>query len=323
MFAQRKTVDLVAVSPVEDNFPIKTVGDVIDAYLKDRYNPFSDRPCKTAKSIESHFVAVRAIWGHFTVEDFQKRSKARAKDQVEIWRRGAEMVPPLTTSTCRKRISQLKTAYKFCIEEELLSPSLMPVLKLPPQGAPRERVLTLAEIKAIMGEADSPRTEFHIRLVFHISLRTGQRQGAIHALQWSKHIDFETRTIRFRDTEEPNERSKKRRTSMPMDDVLFQMLWDAKEIADTDFVLERNGERVKSTYVGVKAMYARAGVVGAHRHDLRRTAATLLGDLKDAASFIGDTEAVTKRNYFHEKPEARLPQIQKLSDILDQARKAG
>jgi len=301
---------------------VRTVADVIAAYVADCENPYSERrKRKDVDGIKAHFIPTRALWGDMTIEEFQKGAKKRCSLQVEAWRRDLKW----ELGTCRKRLSQLKTAFKFCVEDELIPVGLMPIIKLPPKGPARERVLDMKELAALLRECDKPSTEPHIRLAVHLSLRTGQRQGAIHALRW-EHIDFENRVIRFRDTEAADERSKKRRTDMPMDDVLFDMLTVAKDNADTEWVLERNGRRVHSVYQGIRAVYKRAGIEGLTRHDLRRSAATMVfrdsGDMKLAANFIGDTEATTARHYAHATAADRIKPVEAISKILDQARRS-
>ena len=308
------------VSLEQPNKPILTVSDVIDAYMRDRENPYAERVCKNPKSIGYHFIPIRAVWGEMTVEAFKDKSKARVKAQGEEWRRAG-----WKQGTLRKRVSQLKTAFKFCVEEELLPSELMPVIKLPAQGPARERVLTMEELSRLLWYADQPETECHIRLNLHLSLRTGQRQSAQRDLKW-ENVDFTNRVVRYRDTETPDERSKKRRTSMPMDDALLAILTEAKENAETEWVLERHGRRVLSTYAGMKALYKRASIEGVHRHDLRRTAATLAhigtgGDMKAAAGFIGDTEAMAQKHYVHSGAETRLAPVIAISDVLAAARR--
>lgn len=154
--------------------------------------------------------------------------------------------------------------------------------------------------------------------------RTGQRQGALRDLKWG-HVDFDAGVIRFRDTEAPDERSKKRRTDMPMDAALRALLLEAKEAAESEFVLEWRGRSAGCTYHGLKALYARAGLKNLHRHDLRRTAATLAhrgtdGDMKAAAGFIGDTEQMTAKHYVQQPAETRLRPVVAVSDVLAQAR---
>jgi len=292
-----------------------TVNDIIDAYLKEKRNKFADRVCKDPESVAAHFIPLRAVWGTMTVKEFRKRSKTRVKEQVEKWRDEAKW----KISTCRKRISQLKTAFRYCVDEEIIKRKQMPVIKLPPQGAPRERFLDMKELAALLDAAESPDTEPHIRLCLHLSLRTGQRQSAIHALTWPL-VDFENRVIRFRDTEAPGERTKKRRTDMPMDDVLHDMLLEAKDDAETEFVLERHGRHVASTYAGMKALYERAGIEGVHRHDLRRTAATLAyrasGDMNLVANLLGDTPEMAAKHYAQTVASDRLKPVEAISSAL-------
>lgn len=182
------------------------------------------------------------------------------------------------------------------------------------------------ELKRLLWHADQPSTEPHIKYCLHLALRHGPRQSAIRDLKWSN-VDFENRVVRYRDTEAPEERSKKRRTDMPLDDALTALLLEAKENSETEWVMERHGRHVVSTYAGMKALYKRAGIENCHRHDLRRTAATLLhavtdGDMKTTASFIGDTEKMASTHYVHSGPETRLKPVQALSAIYDRARNA-
>lgn len=77
----------------------------------------------------------------------------------------------------------------------------------------------------------------------------------------------------------------------------------------------------------MKALYARAGLEGLHRHDLRRTAATLAhrgtdGDMRAAASFIGDTEQMARRHYVQDSAETRLKPVAAISNVLALARSA-
>ncbi len=299
-----------------------TVNDLCAAYLTDRRNPHAERRCKHPDSLETHLKPTRALWGAMTVAEFKDGAKRRVKLQCDAWR-GEGLSP----HTLRKRVSILRTVFRFAVEEEIIERGDEPVFKLPAQGAPRERYVDpVKELPALLKAADHPDTPDHIRLCLHLSLRTGQRQGAIRDLKW-EHVDFDARVIRFRDTEAPDERSKKRRTDMPMDDELAALLLNAKEAADTAFVLEWRGKPAGNTYHGMKALYARAGLEGLHRHDLRRTAATLAhrgcdGDMKAAAGFIGDTEQMAARHYVQDSAETRLKPVAAISSVLAQARAA-
>lgn len=257
-----------------------------------------------------------------TVGEFREGAKARLKATTTEWREAG-----LSQHTVRKRVSILRTVFRFAIEEELIPRELEPVFKLPAQGAPRERYVDpVKELPALLKAADHPDTPAHIRLCLHLSLRTGQRQGAIRDLRW-EHVDFDARVIRFRDTEAPDERSKKRRTNIPMCDDLVALLTAAKEAADSEFVLEWRGKSAGNVYHGMKALYRRAGLENLHRHDLRRTAATLAhrgtdGDMQAAAGFIGDTVAMAQKHYVADSAETRLKPVAAISNVLAQARQA-
>lgn len=298
-----------------------TVSAIFDAYLADRRNPFSDRKCKHPDSIAFHLVAARKEWGNMPVVDFKLGSKARIKAKVQEWR-----AANIAQATCRKRVQFVKTAFRFAVEEEIIPREDEPVIKLPANGPPRERFVDQErELPALLRAADKIKTPDHIRLQAELSIRTGQRRGAILALRWSQHIDFERRIIRFRDTEEIADRSKKRRTDQPMDQELFDLLVAAKERADCDYVIEWRGRPVKSTYSGMKALYKRAGIENLHIHDLRRTAATYVnrelgGDIGAAAGFIGDTEKVAAKHYVQDDAGTRLPQMHALARVMARAR---
>lgn len=311
-------------SPAAEAAPITslTVHDLCEAYLKDRRNPFAERRCKHPESLATHLKAARDLWGAMTVAEFAAGAKARVKAKTTEWREAG-----LSQHTVRKRISILRTVFRFAIEEEMIDRAQEPVFKLPAQGAPRERFVDpMKELPALLRAADHPDTPAHIRLCLHLSLRTGQRQGAIRDLRW-EHVDFDARVIRFRDTEAPDERSKKRRTDMPMDEELCALLAHAKEAAESEFVLEWRGRSAGNCYHGMIALYKRAGLSGLHRHDLRRTAATLAhrgtdGDMRAAAGFIGDTEQMAAKHYVQDSAETRLKPVTAISTVLAQARAA-
>lgn len=221
-----------------------TINALCEAYLTDRRNPFAERKCKHPDSLETHLKPTRALWGAMTVASFADGSKRRVKLQCDEWRASG-----LSPHTVRKRISILRTVFRFAVEDELIERGQEPVFKLPAQGMARERYVDpVKELPALLRAADHPDTPDHIRLCLHLSLRTGQRQGAIRDLKW-QHIDFGARVIRFRDTEAPDERSKKRRTDIPMDDELCTLLTQAKERAETEFVLEWRGRAPLATHI--------------------------------------------------------------------------
>lgn len=298
-----------------------TVDEICEKYLDDRRNPFADRPCKHADSLACHLKAPRALWGAMKIKEFRDGSRQRVKTQCEEWRRLG-----LSPHTIRKRIAILKTAFKFAVDEEIIKRGHMPVMKLPPNGAPRERVVDVqTELGPLLRELDRSKTPPHIRTLGHILLRTGVRRGAALSLKW-EHIDFDKREIRFRDTEAASERSKKRRGNKPMTDALFDVLQVAYEEREPgcDWVIQRNGKRVKNPYSALKALYRRAGLEDLWTHDLRRSSATYVhnetnGDLSAAAAHIVDTEATARKHYVQENVSVHMPSMLAVDAVLERA----
>lgn len=305
-------------------WPQITVNAVLDHYVADRHNPHAERRCKHPYSIEAHLKAVRAAWGEMLLQDFATGSKARVKTQVAAWKESGT-----AQSTCRKRISLLRTGFRLAVDDELINRAHEPVFKLPANGPPRERFLDdERELPALLAAADEMDTPWHTRGAVEIALRTGQRMGAIRDLCWAN-VDFERREIRFRDTEAIADRSKKRRGIKAMDDDLYRLMqWlYARRSDECDNVIHWRDKPCKSLYVGIKALYKRAGITDLRCHDLRKASATYVdislgGNLAQAASHIDDTEATAKRHYVQPNARASLPAIAAVSDVLAKARKS-
>lgn len=309
-------------APAAEAARVLTVSDLIDAYLADRHDPFSERPCKHPQSLSYHLKVSVALWGAMPVVEFTHGSKARVRAACQDWREAG-----LSPFTIRKRVSILKTVFRFAVEEETIARGDEPIIKLPPNGQPRERFVDAErELPALLKAADEMKTPDHLRLLIELALRTGQRRGAILALDW-RHIDFERRVIRFRDTEAANARSKKRRGDKPMDDALFALLQRAYEARDEscEAVISWRGKRVSNPYHGLVAVYQRAGLAGLRTHDLRRSSATYVhnetdGDLSAAARHIVDTEATARKHYVQESPHVHLGAINAVAGVLERAR---
>jgi len=92
-----------------------TVNQILDAYLREKRNPFAERVCLTAESIEHHLRAIRALWGEMTVEEFSRGCRQRVKEQVVAWRMAGWQ-----PNTCRTRLSKLRTAFNFAVNEEMI-----------------------------------------------------------------------------------------------------------------------------------------------------------------------------------------------------------
>lgn len=306
-----------------------TIGEICAAYLKAKKDPHGYKRCLVPMSVDYSLRRITRTWGHLTVDEFNKGTIARIEDAFSKW--SSEPDPrtkrPIKTGTIRKGLALFRAACQFAVKRELIARNQVPIFDLPPMGVPRERVVDAKkELPAILREAESDSTPYHIWLQTQLLLRLGCRVGALLDLEW-KHIDFENRVVLLRETQSAERRliNKKRRENSPMDNGLYKILKKAKKKSNgCTHVISWRGKPIKRSYAGQIAMYKRAGVEGLTRHDLRRTSATYVRDklgLSKAAEHIGDTVEMTRKHYAHSKPELKLKGIAKVSDVLRAASK--
>lgn len=305
------TAEAVPASPTFD--------ELCEAYLREKNNPHAYRRCKHPRSPATHLKQPRAAWGAMPIDAFRKGSPLRVQDQVTLWRESGT-----STSTCRKRCAHMRAVFRYAVKTQAIERGQEPVFELPPQAPPRERFVDpVTELGALLAAADDVRTPDHTRTSFYMLLVTGVRRGALLDLKWA-HVDFEKRVIRFRETEAPEDRSKKKRVDQPMDDLLFRILTEAKERARSDYVIEFNGKRCRTIYPALKRMFKRAGLPDLRIHDLRRSSATYvynsIGDLAKAANHIGDTEKMAEAVYVQKDFAKNLEGIRAVSGVLARAR---
>jgi len=303
--------------------PSPTLNEIFDAYLADRANPHAERPCQNHMALDYHLRASRKLWGPEKIKDFRKESRALVRTACEAWR-GAG----LAQHTIRKRVSVLKTAFRFAVRTELIRRNAEPIIDLPANGLPRERFVDPdKELASLLKAADEVATPDHIRLLIIGLFLTGVRRGAFLALTWDL-VDFEQNVIRFRDTQTPGKRSSnKRRGNKPMEGMLLDEMRHAylARHEACPFVIQYRGKRVKNPYAALKRVYRRAGLPDLWTHDLRRSSATYVhtetdGDLKAAANHIVDSEATARKHYVQEDPRVHLPAMRAVASVIERAR---
>ena len=125
-------------------------------------------------------------------------------------------------------------------------------------------------------------------------------------MRWSQNVDFERATLW------PGFKAggKRRAAPVPMTDAARAWLTAARELADTDHVVEWAGGPVRSVRKALASAYARAGVgaVAAPQHILRHTAGAWMAQagvpLHEIARRLGHSSiATTERHYAHLHPD--------------------
>jgi integrase len=170
---------------------------------------------------------------------------------------------------------------------------------LPTGSAPRDRYLSKDEVEQLLSHVDTP----HVRLFIILAITTGARMGALLDLRWEQ-VDFKHRRVDFNAPR--REQTNKRRAVVPLNDRAYEALEEAARGALTDFVIEWNGERVKSIKKAVR-MAAKRSSVPCSPHVFRHTAGvwTAQADvpMQKISQFLGHTSTrVTERTYARYSP---------------------
>lgn len=264
-----------------------TVGDLCAAYLADRE---ADPHVAYPKAIANALRHVRGFFG-----DLPPSMVSPAT--VTLYTRQRRLAK-VTDGTISKELRFLRQAFKFGVRHGWIDRA--PEVSIPGEAAPRDRYLTRDEFARLWFHA-SP---LHLRVFLALAICTAARGKHILALTWDR-VDFEGGFIRYQPAR-PG--AKKRTAAIPMNAPLRSILTLAHQArGKSGRVVEWDGKPVLS----VRRAYGRAcelaGLSDAHRHDLRRTAASwaLQGgaSFDEVATMLGDTVETTRKHYAQWAPD--------------------
>lgn len=277
--AQRYLAKLAAI---QDEPPERfTVGDLCDAYLKDREE---DPTVKYPKAIANSLKHIKRQFGLLP----PSMVSPMGIKTYTIQRRKAGVMDP----TISKELRFLRQALKYGLRHGWMSGEL-PEIRLPGEGEARERYLSREEFARLWFHA-SP---LHLRVFLALAISTAARGKHILALTWDR-VDFDAGMVRYKKGESAN----KKTAPVPMNAPLRSILTKARNVAGSSgYVIEWDGKPVNS----VRKAYGRscrlAGLDDAHKHDLRRTAASwaLQGgaSFDEVATMLGDSVEITRKHY--------------------------
>lgn len=207
--------------------------------------------------------------------------------------------------TIREELQKLRAALRWAAGEGFI-PSIRP-WPIPLKVKPRDRWLTREETDALVAAAVEP----HARLYLIVALHTAARSSAILELPWQA-VDLERRIVAF-----PEKLGGKRRVAVPINDTLLEALREAREMATTEWVIEYGGKRVTRMNGGWRGALRRSGIAHCTRHDLRRTAGSLMLQagvkLELVSAVLGHrSTAVTRAVYAHLAVEHLRPALDAL-----------
>lgn len=254
-----------------------TIGDVLSAWVE------ASRSKHAWISIRSHARAVTGHLGWLPVSELRQAHIRTYVAQVGSEGRGK--------GTIREDLSKLRAAIRWGAREGLCEHR---DFSIPVSGAPRERWLTRDECDRLVASARVP----HVRLFILLCLHTAGRTSAILELEWSR-VDFVRNIIDL-----GRKPGGKPRATVPMTRTIRAELETAMAIATTQWVIEYGGHRVVDGKWGWQTARAAAGLPDVTRHDLRRTAGSLMLQegvpLERVAAFLGHLSVrTTERVYAH------------------------
>lgn len=204
----------------------------------------------------------------------------------------------ISAGTVHLELGYLRSALTHAEREGWITKA--PFVPLPRKPPPREHYLTKPEAERLLAAAVMP----HVKLFIILALATAGRAQAILDLTW-KRVNFDARRIDLRDP--TRHATPKGRSVVPMNEMAFTALQEAKESALTDYVIEWAGGRVMSVKKGVGEAGRRAGLK-VSPHVLRHSAAVWMAEngvpMEEIAQYLGHSNsATTFRIYARYSPE--------------------
>jgi len=250
--AERRLVDFRRAKAAP---PGSTVGDYVQAYLSYKEGRIRDHV-----RLAGAWANAKDSFGHLRPDQI---TPVLCEEYIESRRAMGR-----SDGTILKEINVIRQALNW-------SKVNVARFEAPSAPPPRDRHLTKAEARKLLDGCFQP----HVRLFVMLALHTAGRRSAVLGLTWDR-VDFERNRINLTVVGETH---RKRRATVPMTDQLRAALLEAKEAAQTAYVIEYAGERVLNVKKGFAAAVRRAGLEDVTPHDLRHTAAVWMAE--DGVSF--------------------------------------
>lgn len=194
----------------------------------------------------------------------------------------------ISDGTIHTELGHLRMVLLWAERHKLVSKA--PHIERPAKPEPKDAYLTRDEVRGMLDAAHTP----HIRLAIMLMIGTGARNEAAMQLTWDR-VDFTRRMIILRN---PFDKSRRKgRATVPMNDTLYNALEQAKEGAETPFVIEWAGQPVKSIKRGLKAAGKAIGRGDVSPHMLRHSSAVWLVEdghsMWEVAQYLGHGDVKT------------------------------
>jgi integrase len=254
-------------------------------YLLDRYQKEHGVNTRSPVTIDCHLKVLKPFFGDLLPCHVTNKLLRQYAEERNRWSAG----------TILRQLGTLRAALKFAEGNRWIAP--MPTLRMPVgHPPPRDVWLTREQVGLLLEKAKSP----HVRLFILLAVSTAARSGALLDLTWPQ-VDLKTRIIDF-----GRGWGNKRRAIVPMNSDIHAALTTAKEVAQSDYVIEYYGKQIACVRLAFTRLCKECGMK-ASPHVLRHTAATwLVTDgvpLSEVARLLGNSEAMVERVYGKHTPD--------------------
>ncbi|WP_298624373.1 site-specific integrase [uncultured Legionella sp.] len=249
--------------------------NTIELIIRTWYEGYIEKNRKQPLQIKQQIEAdIIPLLGNRNPEQLHPRDITRALDTIV--NRGSPV-------HANKVLSTLKQAFNYAVSRGDMSANPAAGIRARDIGGlekPRERYLTVHEIKALWCflEGDASKISLSIRTAIKIILLTGVRTGEILLGTWNE-INFEQSLWTIPANHNKNGLAMKIHLT-PLAKQLFKML---QEQRTSNFIISnfKNGEALsdKAIAKAVKRIQERVAIPQWTPHDLRRTFATLMGEV--------------------------------------------
>ena len=253
-----------------------TLEQIYDLYTKDR----EAEGVVNLTRIKEVGKTLKPLWGSLTADEITKSEVKRFTSARR--QRGC------SDGTIRSDLGYIRAALGFA-QRSFFIPQV-PSIALPPVPRPRERWLGRDELARLIAGAAA----VHVRLFVILAICTAGRPRHLLQLTWDR-VDFEQRSINL---DRPGmDRTRKGRARVPINETALEALTLAREIAQTDYVIECNGRPLQSIKRGVKRAAERAGLKGVSQYVLRHTAGVYMAQdgvpMAEIAQYMGHNSVAT------------------------------
>jgi integrase len=253
------------------------VGRVVSAYIADRE---ADGIASTARQRDA-WKAMKPFWENVSPELIDREmAQSYAKQRGRA------------AATVRYELGMLSVALRWAKERQHVRKA--PAIWRPEPPERKVRHLTRAEFERWFGQVRA----HHARLYVELGLATMARPAAILELTWDR-VDFERGTVDLNPS--GRRQTRKRRPVVPLNQDALDALRAAYSGRQSQFVIERGAQQVKSIKKAFQAASERSGI-HVTPYTLRHTGAVWAVEagvsMDELAQFLGHDDAATTSKHY-------------------------